>query len=261
MRSERIKGAWLGLAAGDRIGGPLRMALCLGETLLSHTAYNHEAILDNYLSWWRSEGFDTGLIVHKVFKHIEQGIEPKEAVLLVHQELKGLTGGCNPMHRSLALALCPFLDEDALLQAALDESKLSHHDPIAGEASQAYLLLLRHIINDNSLEDSIAACEERFSSDLIKRMKYQLSPTLSRGGYAPDILETALFFVREKHDFQNCLASSLGFAGAENFSPVILGAIAGALYGAKAIPTNALKHCHIVEQVETIADRFVTLWE
>lgn len=261
MQLERIKGAWLGLAAGDRIGGPVRMALCLAETLLSLKAFNDEAVLDSYLNWWRSEGFDTGLVVHKVFKHIEQGIESKEAVLLVHQQLKGLTGGCNPMHRSLALALCPFLDEDALLQAALDEAKLSHYDPIAGEVSQAYLLLIRHIVNGKSLNDSIAACEERISPDLINSMKYQLSPALSRGGYAPDVLEAAMFFAREKHDFSNCLASSLGFAGAENFSPVAVGAIAGASYGAKAIPDNALKHCHILEQVETVADRFAALWK
>lgn len=257
MNPDRIKGAWLGLAAGDRIGGPLRMALCLGETLLEKQAFDEDAILHNYLAWWRKEGFDTGLVFHKVFKQITQGIEPKKAVLLVHQELHGLTGGCNPMHRALALALSPFLDESTLLSAALQEAKLSHYDSIAGECSQALVLLVRNIILGKSLDEAIAACEEgQLPQAIVEMLKFQVSPVLSRGGYAPDVLETAMVFVRQENDFSSCLAASFGFAGMENFSPVIVGTIAGALYGADAIPKTTLSHCQILSRVEEVANRF-----
>jgi ADP-ribosylglycohydrolase len=261
MLRDRIRGAWLGLAAGDRIGGPLKMALCLGNSLLERQAFNEQAILDKYLDWWRTEGFDTGLVVYKVFKHIEQGIKPNEAVLLVHQQLKGLTDGCNPMHRSLALALSPFLGETALAKAALDDAKLSHYDAIAGNCSQAFVLLTRYIIDDKSLDEAIEACKGLIPEDIFERIHHQVSPALSSGGYAPDILETSLSFVRDNRDFRMGLAASLGFAGMENFSPVIVGTIAGALYGANSIPENALHHCKILGEVETIADSFARLWE
>jgi ADP-ribosylglycohydrolase len=261
--ADRIRGAWLGLVAGDRIGGPLRMALVLGDGLLERQAFEGQVVLDKYLDWWRQEGFDTGMVVQKVFKHIDQGIEPKDAVLLAHQQLKGLTGGCNPMHRAMALALCPFLNEDNLLKVAMIEAQLSHFAPIAGEASQAYLLLLYHIVHQKykSLEEAIDACQDKIPYSLWQRMKFQVAANCSRGGYAPDVLESALYFLRDNRDFRTSLGASLGFAGMENFSPVIVGAIAGALYGANSIPENALHHCKILPRVTMMADKFIKLWE
>ena len=59
---DRISGVLYGLAAGDRIGGPIAMAMCLSESLLTRRIFDLSDILDRYLVWWTESGFDTGPI-------------------------------------------------------------------------------------------------------------------------------------------------------------------------------------------------------
>ncbi len=55
---DRCRGVLIGLAAGDRIGGPIRMALLLAESLLNCGGFNPTEILECYLGWWREGAFD-----------------------------------------------------------------------------------------------------------------------------------------------------------------------------------------------------------
>ena len=46
---DRCRGVLIGLAAGDRIGGPIRMALLLAESLLNCGGLKPAEILECYL--------------------------------------------------------------------------------------------------------------------------------------------------------------------------------------------------------------------
>ena len=54
---------------------------------------------------------------------------------------------------------------------------------------------------------------------------------LSRGGYAPHCLTAAIHFVHWSTDFSNALHSSLDFAGAANYCPVLVAVLAEARWG------------------------------
>ncbi len=70
---DRVEGILLGLAAGDRNGGPIRMALLLAESLAALKRFDREDVLRRYLDWWHREGFDTGPIVAEVLDRIRAG--------------------------------------------------------------------------------------------------------------------------------------------------------------------------------------------
>jgi ADP-ribosylglycohydrolase len=57
---DRCQGVLIGLAAGDQIGGPIRMAVRLAESLLGCDGFKPMDILNRYLAWWREGAFDTG---------------------------------------------------------------------------------------------------------------------------------------------------------------------------------------------------------
>jgi ADP-ribosylglycohydrolase len=59
---NRVKGIIFGLAAGDKIGGPLRMALQIAESLIDCNGFNVEAVGRRYLAWWRREGSVTDFL-------------------------------------------------------------------------------------------------------------------------------------------------------------------------------------------------------
>src|SRR3954447_6035622 len=81
---DRVRGTLLGLAAGDRNGGPLHMAVRLAEGLIERRGFDPEDILAHYLGWWRAEAFDTGPTTAQVLALIDAGVSPPVAVERVH---------------------------------------------------------------------------------------------------------------------------------------------------------------------------------
>ena len=56
----RVVGVLLGLAAGDRIGRSMRMALRVAESLRDCGSFDASDIAVRYFEWWREGAFDTG---------------------------------------------------------------------------------------------------------------------------------------------------------------------------------------------------------
>ena len=54
---DRCRGVLIGLAAGDKIGGPIRMAVRLAESLVDCGGSTSSDFLDRYLAWWREGAF------------------------------------------------------------------------------------------------------------------------------------------------------------------------------------------------------------
>src|SRR3954454_11993631 len=97
---DRVRGVLLGLAAGDLIGGPLRMAVRLAESLIQRRGFDPDDILDRYLAWWREGAFDTGPVAAGVLSLVASGVPVGSAVARVHARSGGKTAGCNAGRRS-----------------------------------------------------------------------------------------------------------------------------------------------------------------
>ena len=134
---DRCRGVLLGLAAGDRNGGPIRMAVRLGESLLEVGQVDPQDIMGRYLRWWREGAFDTGPVSGRALELLAAGMSASEASAQVHREFAGRTAGCNPAHRSSPLAMLASLADDDLPGCAITEARLTHHDPLAGEVAAA----------------------------------------------------------------------------------------------------------------------------
>jgi ADP-ribosylglycohydrolase len=52
---DRVIGVLFGMAAGDQIGGPVRMALRVAESLCDRGGFDASDIVARYLEWWRGE--------------------------------------------------------------------------------------------------------------------------------------------------------------------------------------------------------------
>jgi ADP-ribosylglycohydrolase len=102
---DRCRGVLLGLAAGDKIGGPIRMAMRLAESLLDCGGFKPMDILNRYLNWWREGAFDTGPVSGRAFALMAAGMAVTDATAQVHREFGGKTAGCNPAHRSVPLSM------------------------------------------------------------------------------------------------------------------------------------------------------------
>jgi ADP-ribosylglycohydrolase len=107
-----------------------------------------------------------------------------------------------------------------------------------------------------ALRRATSGREERTIAALLGRS----DETLQNGGFAPEVLRAALFFVSKHTGFDAALEAAVAFAGPENYCPVLVGAIAGARWGAAAIPSVLLSHCEILAEVEKSAEELGNLW-
>jgi ADP-ribosyl-[dinitrogen reductase] hydrolase len=231
--SDLERNPLLGQAVGDRIGGPIRMAIMLGESVRTYSGPNEADITRRYLAWHQTDAFDTGPIWHKVFSLIETGATAADAARAVHEANGGLTAGTNPAHRATALGCAEAIPLEDLAGAARAEAKLTHWHPEAGEAAAAVALILRHQLLGASLSEAIRATSSLVSGEVARRLKEPDGPQPS--GYAPLTLEAALHFAVGHDSFEEAVVASLEFAGPSNYCPVLVGAFAAAEYGYQPI--------------------------
>jgi ADP-ribosyl-[dinitrogen reductase] hydrolase len=251
--ADRCRGVLVGLAAGDRNGGPIRMAVRLAESLLACGGFDLADILNRYLAWWRDGAFDTGPVSDRALELMAAGMPAPEATAQVHREFGGKTAGCNPAHRSPPLAMLASIADDDLPGCAMTEARLTHHDPLAGEVAALVNKLCRALTRGAAWQDAV---QETGS------FAGQEGPG-NNGGYAPDVpdvLRAALFFVGTSACFTEALDRSLAFAGPSNYSPVLVGAVAGARWGASVIPPSALAHVESLPRVRATAEALAAGW-
>jgi ADP-ribosyl-[dinitrogen reductase] hydrolase len=261
--TDRCRGTLLGLAAGDRNGGPIRMALCLGQSLLACQTFDADDLLQRYLRWWREDGIDSGPTTARVLELIDSGMPPDQAVNQAHRESEGLTAGCNPAHRCVPLAMASFIPDEELAGVALREAGLTHRHPLAGDVAAAVAVLSRALVRGEAWTDAL----ERAAVDRLDRTRQALSAGTrgpgGRDGYAPEVLQTAVHFAASGASFDEALRAALDFAGPANYCPVLVGAIAGARWGSTAIASEAPGHPRLTgieEEVMATATCLARTW-
>lgn len=255
---DRVSGVLMGLAAGDRNGGPIQMAVRLAGSLAEQRAFNRVDIAGRYLSWWRDGAFDTGPVTAGVLQLADQGIDFDEAAARVDRHLAGQTAGCNPAHRCASLGIAPFLDDAKIGEAALLEASLTHQHPLAGDTAAAVALLCRLLIRGTELELALLRAGEGRLEEVRLALAGEISP--SRGGYSPVVLGTAVFFLKTSSTLADALVRSITFAGPANYCPVLVGSIGGARWGMSAVPETLFPSGKLQKRIETASAELANLW-
>jgi ADP-ribosylglycohydrolase len=254
---DRVRGVLYGLAAGDRNGGPIAMALCLGESLVSSYGYDAEDVLQRYLSWWKTEGYDTGPVTAYVFVRTLQGVPHKTAVYQVHELMDGQTAGCNPAHRIAPIAMAAFIEDSRLAEVVHAEASLTHWDPLAGDVAASVVQICRYLIHG---KDWFSTVERVLPAPIYRTLMESPQNLINRGGFAPDVLYAAIHFVSKHTSFREALLDSIRFAGQANYAPVLVGVFGGARWGRSAISDDLLQHCKSGQQIEEIATTLACAW-
>jgi ADP-ribosylglycohydrolase len=236
------------------------MALCLAESLADRREFDREDILGRYCAWWREGGFDTGPVSALVFDLIASGVPSSEAVARVHAECAGRTAGCNPAHRSPPLAMAAFLADDQLPDLAGQEASLTHRDSLAGDVAAATVVLCRCLIKGSDWTTAVRQAATGREERTRPALQGGAAEPPHEGGFAPEALRAALFFVSTHTGFAAALEAAAGFAGPANYCPVLVGTIAGARWGAAAVPSGLLIHCDIVPRVQKAAEALAGSW-
>ena len=230
-----------------------------------------------------------------------------EVAIVVRQldnQLNGQTGGINPAHRNVVLSMYNRISDDDLLKMAKEETRLTHYSVFACEAAQMQNYICRRYIKMNISENEprlsiLAVCKEFVENNqLSKEFKNSLNQVLenkeflsgdsnaiallrksiSRGGFSPQTLASALYFIilhtmlmeneyiSEREMAVSCLLDSFQFAGSANYCPVLVGPILGSMFGDSVFFNNSeseddlLSHSKRMEEALEVCTELAEMW-
>ena len=152
------------------------------------------------------------------------------AVEYAHREKGGRTAGCNPAHRVTPLATCLDVPDGQLVAAAKAEAALTHFDPLAGDVAAATAVLIRLLVGGVAWRSALAEAAIGRMHKTQMALTNQNGSGLSQGGYAPDVLRAAVYFLDTQPGFQSALDASVLFSGPANYCPVLVGSIGAVRY-------------------------------
>lgn len=292
--SERYRGALLGLACGDAVGttvefkprgsfqpltdmvggGPFdlkpgqwtddtSMALCLAESLLSKNTFDAADQMGRYLNWWKwgylsstGECFDIGMTVSQALSQYQQTGQPFAG------STDPFTAGNGSLMRLVPVVLFYFPDVQQIRQFAIDSSRTTHAAPEAIECCQLLAELITKALLGASKTELHRLPLSTFTQSKVTalaRGDYLVKSVsdIRGSGYSVESLEAALWCFHHTDSFAAAILQAANLGDDADTTAAIVGQLAGAYYGIRAIPAPWLEMLHDGEEITATADRLL----
>ncbi len=140
------------------------------------------------------------------------------------------------------------------------EGTLTHHSPLSGDIAAAVVTICSELVRGAVWKEAVEAACVRGTPETQTALTNHQPGSLDPGGFVPDVLAAAAHFVGTSGTFNTALDASLSFAGGANYSPVLVGSMGGARWGASSIADTMLDHCDILPRVRLVAATLASRW-
>ena len=269
---DRALGAMLGLAVGDALGttlefsardsrprlrdmtggGPFRlaagqwtddtaMALALLDSLRSNPRLDETDLMQRFVAWHERGSYScTGSC-------FDIGITTRAALARFKRSGDPLAGSSDPMSagngslmRLAPVAICHWEDSDRLGEVAARQSRTTHAAPQALDSCVMFAQMLAAAILGQSRGTVLRAQDIRVAEPVAAIMKgswrAKHRAQIESSGYVAHSLEAAIWCVARTATFEDAVLLAANLGDDADTTAAITGQLAGALYGARAIP-------------------------
>jgi ADP-ribosyl-[dinitrogen reductase] hydrolase len=228
-----VGGGWLHLKAG-RVTDDTEMSLCVARALVRLGHWELTAIADEFVGWMRSKPIDIGSTCRR-------GIRDYMLLGQLATPYNDGDAGNGALMRLLPTALFTFGDDALLQRCALEQARLTHNHPLSdaaclwfGRMLHAALLGADRFVLHALARELIARHPQFHFND------YQGNAS----GYVVETLQTVFHYFFSTGSFEECLVGVVNQGGDADTTGAIAGALAGAFYGADALPRAWRKKLH-----------------
>ena len=267
-------------ALANNFQAATHLATELSQSLQTLGAFDPVDVTSRYLYLRHTQECRMGEVLQKVYENLLPGSNRSEtrerfrfslerihqASQAAHQELRGLTAGCNPAQRAYPLALCPKIDDEKLFEISCAEAHLTHFNGQAGQVSGIINLILRRLIKGDSWKEAVDFAFDKAPADLTAdireiHQRYTDDHILSAHtdpAYAPNVLHTTLYCVNKADSFDDAYTRVQEID--KHYSPTLVCLLAGARWG---IPPSIVENSHSdrIRLLKKLGDRFHRDWE
>lgn len=290
---ERFRGCLLGLASGDAVGTSVEfrprgqfepltdmlgggyfelepgqwtddtsMALCLARSLLSRQQFDPHDQMRRYCRW-HNDGY-----LSSTGKAFDIGRATKDALLRFQSTGEPFAGSSDPhsagngsIMRLAPIPLFFFPDLQRIEHYAAESSKTTHGATECIDACRLLARVVGRALLGASKLDTLLADADSFSGspaiEQIARGEY-LGRSLDdvRGtGYVVHSLESALYCFRHTSNFRDAVLMAANLGDDADTTAAVCGQVAGAFYGAEAIPASWRARLALSTEIVRLADR------
>jgi len=244
------------------------MALCLAESLIECGGFDPADQLQRYLRWWReghnsSTGscFDIGGSTRKALQRFEQSGEPFPG------DADPGGGGNGPLMKLAPVAMAYAQQPEQAAEFAGQSARTTHGAPEAIDAARWFAVLLVGALSGVPKEEllgaSVYGCQlgpinfdqlhPKIQAVAAGSYREKQPPEIKGSGYSPPALGAALWALYTTSSWEQGALAAVNLGDDADTTAAIYGQLAGAIYGAEAIPERWLELLVMREEIEAVA--------
>jgi ADP-ribosyl-[dinitrogen reductase] hydrolase len=255
-----VGGGWLRLAPGE-ITDDTQLTLALAQGL-GPDGLVMDRVAAAFLEWFRSNPKDVGVTTRKALTNLANGMSWQEAGEAVQQEaLPEGVGGNGAVMRCAPVALRFRRDRTALVRASIDSARITHADPRCTWGAVAINQAIVHLLDGGKVRDVARAADqgidERRVYETLRHAPTLTLDTVRGNGYVLSTISAAIWCLVNHPSFEEAVVAAVGLGEDTDTTAAVTGALAGAAYGASAIPDRWLDRVQYRNELEVLAARLL----
>jgi ADP-ribosyl-[dinitrogen reductase] hydrolase len=210
-----------------------------------------DAIVARWYDWSRTAG-DVGNQTRSVLNALSRQGATAAAAREVSQELHestGHTAGNGSLMRTAPIALAYLDDDDALIEATTAISDLTHYDPENGEACVLWCLAIAQAVRTGELDvrqglARLPSERQGIWADRIEVAEAARPSDFVNNGWVVEAFQGAWSAIAATSELKPALETAVRGGRDTDTVAAIAGGLAGAAYGAAAVPPQWLRLVH-----------------
>ena len=253
---DMVGGGWLNLKPGEYTDDT-DMMLCIAESLAENEVYNPDDIARRFVDWYRSDPKDIGGTTRGALARIGNGI-PWQRAGDPDSPANGSVMRCAPIGLFFAF------DESKLMQASIETSSITHASVEATMSCFLINLMIAKLVKgedkQKAFEHSLETVREEATYVEIFFDSERVPIDISRG-LASVAVRLATSGLLSAFSLEESIVRVVNLGGDADTNGAVTGALAGAYWGASAIPeiwSSLLNPCS-AQQIMDLADKIFNL--
>lgn len=235
---EFVGGGWLDLEPGE-ITDDTQMTLALARSLSSE-GLDSTLMVAEFLAWYRSDPKDIGNTTRAALALLAEGVPPDEAGARVAASLGDRGAGNGAVMRCAPVAIRFIHDPVGLVAASIASSAITHADRRCVWSAVAINQAIAHLLlgggSDGVLDAAARGIADMDVRAVVLGAADRPRDAVKSGGFVLDTVAAALWCLLTTDGFEEAVVAAVGLGEDTDTTAAVTGALAGARYGAGAIP-------------------------
>jgi ADP-ribosyl-[dinitrogen reductase] hydrolase len=241
------------------------LALCIARSLVEQRAFDGQDVADRFEAWYDAGPFDVGLMTADAIETYGSGTSWRDAGREVWQHrAEGSNAGNGSVMRCAPYAIAFAEDLDALVEVSERSSAITHYDPRCTYGCAVLNCTIAGYLrgDDDPLGEALDHVQRDAPEELVQTLRlvpeHVSDGQLQTTGYVVHTLQTALYDALTAESAEEAIVSAVNRGGDTDTVGAVTGAIAGARFGADALPDRWLEAVQYREDLKLLAEALAT---